>query len=306
MELNTHAMAIPSQRGGGNHGHLALVMTDAEYLALTQVAFDIPLHPGPTPAPGATGPIITENNRRYAAAIVDFELYHKTDRELKALLLQAVPLPFIQQLRNIRFGFSQVLTADILEHLDITYGTVTSDDLKANINNMDAPWSGDRPLEDLWTQISEAVQYAEGHDNISDKQAVRSAEINLERSGLFTDDYKFWMNKPRAEQTFANIMIHFNTANKARLRTQTTINAGYSIVQPPVLQPKDTNAQQNKKEELSGWKYCWTHGVNRSHNSHNCLYPKDKHVKTATIGNPKGGSTGITYPNRNRTPPIVA
>jgi hypothetical protein len=97
-------------------------------------------------------------------------------------------------------------------------------------------------------------------------------------------------------------MKHFNIANKARLRTQTTINVGYSVVQPPVIPPKDTSAQHKKKEELSGWKYCWTHGVNKSHNGHNCMYPHEKHIKAATINNPKGGSTGITYPNRNRTP----
>jgi hypothetical protein len=96
-ELNTYAMSIPSHCGTGNHGHLTIVMDDAEYLALTGTAFEIPLHPGANPPTlsGGTAPQITENNMHHAAAIVDHDLYHKTDRELTALLLKAVPWPFV-------------------------------------------------------------------------------------------------------------------------------------------------------------------------------------------------------------------
>ena len=80
--------------------------------------------------------------------------------------------------------------------------------------------------EDLWGQISIAIQYARGQDDISDKQAVRSAEDNFERSGLFIDDFKLWSNKPIAEQTFENLMKHFNRANKTRMRTKMTAQAG--------------------------------------------------------------------------------
>jgi hypothetical protein len=57
-QLNANAMSIPSVQGGGAHGHLALTIPAASYLALTGIAFVAPLHHGPVPihAVAATGP----------------------------------------------------------------------------------------------------------------------------------------------------------------------------------------------------------------------------------------------------------
>jgi hypothetical protein len=322
-ELNTHAMAISSHRGGGAHGHLALVLTAPDYLALTNVPFVIPVHPGINPPvlANATVAQITENNRVHAAALVDHELYHKTDRKLKDLLLKAVPAPFIQQLQDIRFGYSQIRTTAILEHLDTTYGTVTHDDLKANIANMDKQWTGEQPMEDLWGQINQAKQYAAGHDDISDKQALRSAENNLEQSGLFVDDFKTWNKLTTANQTLAAFITHFNQANKARLKHKTTVSAGYNATtttgrNAPAPTPTDANKENKKQGTIQGWHYCWSHGVNKTHDSQTCTYPKDNHNKSATINKPQGGSVYIQFPKDNRrnrnqptattTPPTIA
>jgi hypothetical protein len=43
ISLNSNATTIASSAGGGLHGYLALVMTAAEYLALTGVAFVVPV-----------------------------------------------------------------------------------------------------------------------------------------------------------------------------------------------------------------------------------------------------------------------
>ena len=48
-QLFTNARSVPSARGGGLHGHLAILLSDAEYIARVGVAFEVPLHPGPPP-----------------------------------------------------------------------------------------------------------------------------------------------------------------------------------------------------------------------------------------------------------------
>ena len=49
-ELYSNTRAIHSDRGGGDNGHLAMVMTDAAYLTHADEAFDVPTHPGVQPA----------------------------------------------------------------------------------------------------------------------------------------------------------------------------------------------------------------------------------------------------------------
>ena len=63
-EINANTMSIPSNRDGGDHGHLALVLPAAHYLADTGHDFVTPVHPGPAPVipTVATTAIITETN----------------------------------------------------------------------------------------------------------------------------------------------------------------------------------------------------------------------------------------------------
>jgi hypothetical protein len=98
-----------------------------------------------------------------------------------------------------------------------------------------------------------------------------------------------------ANQTYKNLMTHFNLANVNRLLTTTTAEAGYAAT---TNQPKkDTTAPNtNNKENIIRYHYCWTHGVNRSHKGNQCMYPKDGHVKDATIDRMQGGCVFIYQP----------
>jgi hypothetical protein len=66
-ELYANARQIFSMRGGGNNGHLCLLLTDVAYLACTNVAFAIPVHPGNAPvhAANATGVQIAKTTPIY-------------------------------------------------------------------------------------------------------------------------------------------------------------------------------------------------------------------------------------------------
>ncbi len=61
-------------RGGGLHGHLAMVMSDADYLARAGVAFAIPVHPGPPPPPVGAAAAMAIALRLYTEAIADVTL----------------------------------------------------------------------------------------------------------------------------------------------------------------------------------------------------------------------------------------
>ena len=55
-ELKANASSVPSLLGGAANGHLGLVLTDQEYVQVTNVPFKIPEHPGDLAFPaGANG-----------------------------------------------------------------------------------------------------------------------------------------------------------------------------------------------------------------------------------------------------------
>jgi hypothetical protein len=115
QEINANAIAVPSNRGNGTLGHLALVLSPAQYLRLAGVPFVPPLHPGNAPVhiAGATGPQITETNRQFSADLKEFTLYNTTEAALKKLVLQAVPSTFTQTLRDEEIGYASTTTLQL-------------------------------------------------------------------------------------------------------------------------------------------------------------------------------------------------
>jgi hypothetical protein len=307
-ELNTYAMGIPSNRGGGNHGHLALVMPAADYLTLTAAAYNAPVNPGPNPAPGATQPQITENNRLHAAAMAEHKAHRDTETALKSMLIKAVPLPYIEELQDQVLGFATTSTLALLTHLDTNYGTVSFADLTNNLESMNKPWNGDTPIENLWSQITQAKAYAAAHNPITEKDTIMAALTNLQTSGMFSDDLKSWSLKTAAEQaSWVGLKKHFNQANNHRLKMQTVAQMGYTAKEanPTTEHNNQENKGQNAtpaSNQFRDWKYCWSHGMNRSHNSKDCRKPTPGHIKEATINAMKGGNTTICPRRSTLTP----
>ncbi|CAB9523122.1 hypothetical protein SEMRO_1380_G267730.1 [Seminavis robusta] len=92
---------------------------------------------------------------------------------------------------------------------------------------MNTKWSPSDPIEKLFNQINDAQAFARGHDEITNRAALRAGLKNLENSGVFPLALKDWRAKPTPEQTWANFQTHFKEANNERIRNITTKQAGY-------------------------------------------------------------------------------
>jgi hypothetical protein len=79
-ELYDNAMSVPSNGGGGAHGHLATIMAPAKYDVMVGLGgpWDDPVNPGITPDIIGDNPTqfqIAKNNRTFAADIVEWNVY---------------------------------------------------------------------------------------------------------------------------------------------------------------------------------------------------------------------------------------
>jgi hypothetical protein len=77
VELNANAISIPSNRGGGAHGHLPLIQSPGNYLLLIGTGFEPPINPGLTPTLPASANVnqITVANRQYRINQSEYFLY---------------------------------------------------------------------------------------------------------------------------------------------------------------------------------------------------------------------------------------
>jgi hypothetical protein len=157
-ELYANAQAMHSNAGGGNHGHLALVMPDADFLALGGAAFIVPQHPGilPIHAQGTTGAQITETNRQYDANLAAYMCYKEVQAALCEQILTAVNNTFLVALEHEELG--HIATPQVmLAHLKEEYGELDATEIKTNHAALAGAWNPDNRIEDLFTRIREQM-----------------------------------------------------------------------------------------------------------------------------------------------------
>ena len=65
---------MPSTRGGGLHGHLAMPLSEADYIARAGIVFIVPVHPDSPPPPVGTAAGIAVTLRNYTDALADVTL----------------------------------------------------------------------------------------------------------------------------------------------------------------------------------------------------------------------------------------
>ena len=126
-ELKANASSVPSTLGGGQHGHLGLVLPEAKYLQLPNTApWVTPLNPPAfVPPEGATGPQIAAAKEQWQEEKATFVLCQATERALIALLVAAVDNVYIQALQDRITGQYSTSILQMLDHLWDTYVTVT-------------------------------------------------------------------------------------------------------------------------------------------------------------------------------------
>jgi hypothetical protein len=302
-ELYANSRAIYSTRGGGNNGHLTLIMPAADYLARVGEPFIAPMHPGAAPihAPAATSAQITETNRQFAAALTEHTLYRTVAENLKRQILTAVPHLFLNILADDDMGFADISCSTLLAHLKITYGTIATEELEANRNLLSAEWIPENPIEDLWIRIRDAQWFAiTGEEPIPDATALRLTLAVFEKTGVFTSATERWHEKDDADWTMMNFKAHFIKADKERHRKITALTGGFHGAHAATPAPADGNTKTDaapfsvKSDGCVMW-YCWSHGLgtNRSHHSKACRNKKPGHQDTATVTNRMGGSNII-------------
>ena len=299
-EIYQNAMAIPSTYGGGNHGHLGLVMPAAAYDALPNTqAFNVPanaptLHIAPT-----SGPVlIATRTATYERDLKAYTTAKSVEYELKKMFLDAVPEVYIASQSDALFGYANVSLRNLLTHLVTTYGTIDEDALAKNLEEMGRPWDPNTPTITVFNQARKCRDFATaGGDAISDANSIRICLEAFQKSGVMDEAIKDWRKLPTANRTWANMPAHFLNANKERLRTITTSAAGFQTANAatPAVCPPVTNNSSTVQVGNCTMYYCFSHGLgkNPEHTSATCSNPREGHKREATADNMMGGINTI-------------
>jgi hypothetical protein len=198
-ELYDNAMSVPSNRGGGAHGHLAIIMAFAEYDVILGHGnqWEDPLNPNITPdilGDNATQFQIANNNRAFAASIVEWNTYLATSRALETQLVAAIGPTFIDELKHNTLGFASTSCRALLDHLQNTNARMTPAHLNKNEQELSREWDPSPvPIVNLWVRVKECRRLAAaGHNPISEATAMRKTLNSIKQTGQFEDAVLDW------------------------------------------------------------------------------------------------------------------
>jgi hypothetical protein len=184
-----HAQLTPIQ-GGGTFGHIGVIISDIAYEEISPLtAWVNPTFPGRAPVViegDGTAPQISANKHLRGEVTIALKTYNTVQSALKRQIIGVVKPMYIEILNDDIVGFANTTSRDMLHHLFLSYGSTTAVDIEQNLKNMRKAWDPQQPVETLFKQIQDLVDFAEaGGATIGAAQKLSSAYSKIFKSEKF-------------------------------------------------------------------------------------------------------------------------
>ena len=211
-------------------GLLGLTVTPNTYQLMTGSPWNFPPNPGQIPVIGheATSAQIAAATNVFNQAKKTYETTLLTDKLLKKQLLEAVEERFYKSLRNRHTGYAGVPTLQLLQHLKLQYGKVTEAELEENDRALKTPYDVQNPIETLYEQVEDAINFADAADTLYTQQQILSIALSLiQKTGVFTDWIREWKRKNQLHKTWPLFKEFFAEAHQEFRDNPSSNNFGF-------------------------------------------------------------------------------
>ena len=241
------------------------------------------------------------------------------DKAFKAALIEVCPPETIESITSGVTGTCHLSNAMILAHLYADYGTITDADLDRAADELPTQLAS-TTHKDLLKVVNKQKQYFQlkAHAgqtvpnsdkiNLLSKMLPETLDLHI---ALFDKDYPALdartyelfsaamldaIKRLRTPKRSANAVSASVAVADAKNWDEFMANAAASATAAGFVRPAATNTNPRRNVKSANThspasKYCWSHGINNSHQSSECKTTHVNHVKTATLTNPQGGKS---------------
>jgi hypothetical protein len=129
---------------------------------------------------------------------------------------------YLEFINNDMVGFTNTTARDMLDHLFLSYGSITAVDLENNWENMRKAWDPQQPVESLFNHIQDYVDYAEAGVGvvISEAHKLQTAYTKSVATGIVHSSCHRWNCRLPAEQNWNAFKTHFALAYHQKKKIQ--------------------------------------------------------------------------------------
>jgi hypothetical protein len=220
---------IPTTLGGGNHGHVGVIMDQLDYNTMTTgIDFVNPVNPGIYPAGLALNAAAGTRAREEAIhkeLIAQFETFEGVKLGTKDLILEAVDNEYLSEIEHDTLGFLNQTPRQMIEHLLTRGGALDFADTKDLLSERDGEWNVTENPQIYFNRVEKAIKGLIRNGINSDLNERRDiALFQLKATGEFDPAVREWEAKPAADKTWANIKT-FISAEYAKENKQNKLSA---------------------------------------------------------------------------------
>ena len=136
--------SVTTTNGGGRHGHVGMIIDEAEYITFSHNGkrFAVPMNPGPFPT------TVDENDEvvrmrqiaEHKVEQAEFETYLGVENFLRKAIVKAVDHEWIAELESETMGFNHKTPKELLTHLQTNGGDLDHLDVTELIQQLQKDW----------------------------------------------------------------------------------------------------------------------------------------------------------------------
>jgi hypothetical protein len=164
---------------------------------------------------------------------------------LKNKIITVVEPMYIEILNDDLVGFAHTTSREMLDYLFLSYGSITALDIEQNFENMRKAWDPQHPVETLFKQIQDCVDFTEaGGVTIGAAHKLSYAYSKIFKSGKFNNACCRWYETIEADKTWNNLKIHVAAAYLQHRQMQGETVGAQGYANEAVAQSEDDLAEQ--------------------------------------------------------------
>jgi hypothetical protein len=215
-EIKANAASVPSTLGGGQYGHLGLILSVNHYATLANtIPWVSPPNPGPfAPPANGTGPQLEAAKDVWHERKLSFDLSQATEKALISQIVESIDPIYLRPLLNCITGQYSTDGSAVLLHLFATHCKITPQQVKAKeMSTFNMHYDISLPVDTVFTAIDDLIDLAEhALSPMSPQQMIDLAYVIFARQPILQQDLRLWNCRPIIERTWANMLQHFRDA----------------------------------------------------------------------------------------------
>jgi hypothetical protein len=179
-------------------------------------------------------------------AVLTFRTFNTVQQALKKQIITVFEPMYLDILNDDMVGFENISAREMLDHLFMTYGNITTVDLEHNFEQLRRAWDPQQPVDSLFKQIQDYANFSEdGGVIIGHPQQINVGYAKIFATGYFMSACRRWNEKPTIEKTLAQFKAHFSAAHRQhkQMQGESAATSGHHAANADVGQTEDQMAE---------------------------------------------------------------